>query len=77
MCSSPKAAASAKVLKPHYGGIMSGLDKQARMKFAERANTAADRRALTKKSIGQRKTLKSSLEVLLLSYFQLALNSSK
>ncbi|WP_028864193.1 hypothetical protein [Psychromonas aquimarina] len=77
MCSSPKSHASKKVLKSHYGGIMSGLDKQARIKFTERANTAADRRALTEKNIGQRETVKNSREVSLLSYFQLALNSSK
>jgi len=44
MCSSPKSSGSTKVLKPHYGGIMSGLDQQARMKFTERANAAADKR---------------------------------
>ena len=46
MCSSPKGHSSTKALKLHYSGIMSALDPQTRKQFAQRANLAADKRAL-------------------------------
>ncbi|WP_019615605.1 hypothetical protein [Psychromonas ossibalaenae] len=58
MCSSPKSHGSTKVLKAHYGGIMSGVDKQARVKFTELANAATDWRALAAKNSGSQKAVR-------------------
>ncbi len=45
MCGSPKSSGSAKPIKAFSGSIMSGLDSQARERFTQRANIAADKRA--------------------------------
>ncbi len=80
MCSTPKSHGSTKVLKPHYGGILSGLDKQARLKFTQRANLAAETRALKREKAKQQKQPKQPKQPKkdksssLLSYFHLALN---
>jgi len=78
MCSSPKSSGSTKVSKPHYGGIMSGLDQQTRMKFTERANAAADKRdAKAKRNIKDKRNVKDKRKVRSWTYMDASLSSNE